>query len=117
MDIFFGFKDKPGVLRKIVLFFRHNRKAFIDFGEPLNLQEYLKDLSPEKPMEEVTDEVRQMLLDRIDRQKRVILGPVMKSRQLIKETVLKDGRVVEAIQGSAGKPGLPTGRKKGHPVL
>lgn len=25
-DIFFGFKDKVGVLRKIVLFFRHNRK-------------------------------------------------------------------------------------------
>ncbi len=112
LDIFFGFKDKPGVLRKIVLFFRHNRKAFIDFGEPLNLQEYLKDLSPEKPMEEVTDEVRQMLLDRIDRQKRVILGPVMKSRQLIKETVLKDGRVVEAIQGSAGKPGAAHGKKK-----
>ena len=38
-DVFFGFKDKPGVLRKIVLFLRHNRKAFIDFGEPLNLKE------------------------------------------------------------------------------
>ena len=112
LDIFFGFKDKPGVLRKIVLFFRHNRKAFIDFGEPLNLQEYLKDLSPERPMEEVTGEVRQMLLDRIDRQKRVILGPVMKSRQLIKEKVLKDSRVVEAIQGSAGKPGAAHGKKK-----
>ncbi|HUU40149.1 MAG TPA: hypothetical protein VMW42_04335, partial [Desulfatiglandales bacterium] len=28
-DIFFGFKDNPGVIRKIVLFFRHNRQAFI----------------------------------------------------------------------------------------
>lgn len=112
LDIFFGFKDKPGVLRKIVLFFRHNRKAFIDFGEPLNLQEYLKNVSSERPMEEVTGEVRQMLLDRIDRQKRVILGPVMKSRQLIKENVLKDGRVVEAIQGSVGKSGSARAKKK-----
>ena len=111
-DIFFGFKDKPGVLRKIVLFFRHNRKAFIDFGEPLNLKEYLKDLPPERPLEEVSGEVRQMLLDRIDRQKRVILGPVMKSRQLIKEKVLKDSRVVEAIEASAGKQGSARGKKK-----
>ncbi|HIJ19618.1 MAG TPA: hypothetical protein HPP58_01080 [Deltaproteobacteria bacterium] len=111
-DIFFGFKDKPGVLRKIVLFFRHNRKAFIDFGEPLNLKEYLKDQTPEMPLEKVTEEIRQILLERIDRQKRVILGPVMKSWQLTKETVLKDSRVVEAIQGSAGKSGSARAKKK-----
>ena len=111
-DIFFGFKDKVGVLRKIVLFFRHNRKAFIDFGEPLNLKEYLKEKPPEMSLEDVTEEVRHMLLDRIDRQKRIILGPVMKSRQLIKEKVLKDSGVVEAMQGSAGKPGLAQAKKK-----
>jgi len=36
LDIFFGFKDKPGFVRKIGLFFRHHRQAFIDFGRPLN---------------------------------------------------------------------------------
>ena len=111
-DIFFGFKDKLGVLRKIVLFFRHNRRAFIDFGEPLNLKEYLKDQPSERPLEKVTEEVRHMLLDRIDRQKRVILGPVMKSRQLLKEKVLKDTGVVEVIQGSAGKSGSAQAKKK-----
>ena len=44
-DIFFGFKDKPGTIRKIVLFFRHNRRAFIDFGEPVDLKLYLKEQS------------------------------------------------------------------------
>ncbi|MBW1708187.1 MAG: hypothetical protein JRJ86_24040, partial [Deltaproteobacteria bacterium] len=38
LDIFFGFKDKPGFVRKIGLFFRHHRQAFIDFGRPLNLK-------------------------------------------------------------------------------
>ncbi len=112
LDIFFGFKDKPGVVRKIALFFRHNRKAFIDFGEPLNLKEYLKEQNSERPLEEVTGEVRQLLLDRIDRQKRVILGPVMKSRQLIKESVLQDEKVVAAIEGSLGKAGSARAKKK-----
>ncbi len=111
-DIFFGFKDKIGVLRKIVLFFRHNRKAFIDFGEPLNLKEFLKDQPTETSLEKVTEEIRHMLLDRIDRQKRVILGPVMKSRQQLKEKVLKDSGVVEVIEGSGGKAGSAQAKKK-----
>ncbi|MBW1702619.1 MAG: hypothetical protein JRJ69_04055 [Deltaproteobacteria bacterium] len=38
LDIFFGYKDKPGLIRKIALFFRYHRRAFIDFGRPLDLK-------------------------------------------------------------------------------
>jgi len=67
--IFFGFKDHPGIIRKIVLFFRHNRRAFIDFGSPLNLKTYVQNQPPTKPLFDMAVEIKQMLIDSIDKQK------------------------------------------------
>jgi glycerol-3-phosphate O-acyltransferase len=100
-SLFFGFKDHPGVIRKTVLFFRHNRRAFIDFGRPLNLKAYLEDQPPTRSLREMAPELRQMLIESIDRQKRVILGPIMKSRQQIKEIVLMDEGVRQKIEKTA----------------
>ena len=102
-DIFFGFKDNPGVLRKIALFFRYNRRAFIDFGRPMNLKEYLEAQSDTRPLEDMAAEVKQMLVESIDLQKRVILGPVMKNRQQLKEKVLRDSQVIESIEKTASR--------------
>jgi glycerol-3-phosphate O-acyltransferase len=96
-DIFFGFKDHPGVIRKIALFFRHNRRAFIDFGRPLDLKTYLENQSPTRSFHDMAAELRQMLINSIDKQKRVMLGPIMKSRQQIKESVLTDERINKEI--------------------
>ena len=100
-DIFFGFKERPGVIRKIALFFRHNRRAFIDFGRPLNLKAYLKQQAASRSMEEMAVEIRQMLIESIDMQKRVILGPVVKARQQLKEIVLKDKEIAQTIEDMA----------------
>ena len=101
LDIFFGFKERPGVIRKIVLFFRHHRRAFIDFGKPLNLKTYLKQQTASRSMEEMATEIRQMLIESIDMQKRVILGPVRKSRQQLKEIVLKEEEIANSIEDMA----------------
>lgn len=102
-EIFFGFKDKPGTLRKIILFFRHNRRAFIDFGTPINLKETLSDSADHLTLEQTAEAVKRQAIEGIDRQKRIILGPVMKSRQQLREIVLKDPRVSEAIDSAASK--------------
>jgi len=106
-DIFFGFKDNPGVLRKVALFFRYNRRAFIDFGRSLNLQEYLEAQPVTRPLEDMAAEIKQMLIERIDLQKRVILGPVMKNRQQLKEKVLRDSQVIQAIEKTATRNKRP----------
>ena len=100
-NIFFGFKDKVGFIRKIVLFFRYNRRAFIDFGRPLNLKSYLENQPSTKSIHDMAVEIRQMLIERIDKQKRVILGPIMKSRQQLKEIVLMDQSVRKRIENMA----------------
>ncbi|MBW2617177.1 MAG: 1-acyl-sn-glycerol-3-phosphate acyltransferase, partial [Deltaproteobacteria bacterium] len=105
LDIFFGFKDKPGFVRKIGLFFRHHRQAFIDFGRPLNLKEYMESQPESRPAEELTSEIRQLLIESIDGQKRVILGPIMKSRQQVKEKVLGDREITGTIEKMAAGNG------------
>jgi glycerol-3-phosphate O-acyltransferase len=99
--IFFGYKDNPGTLRKIVLFFRHHRRAFIDFGEPINLKAYLDRQPDSLPLDVMAGEIKEKLIEAIDRQKRVILGPIMKSRQELMEVVLRDPVITKTI-GSLG---------------
>lgn len=114
LDIFFGYRDKPGLIRKTALFFRHHRRAFIDFGEPLNLQAYLEAQPASRSAEELAMEVRQLLIDRIDRQKRVMLGPIMRSKHQLKEKVLRDPEVINTIERNRGEDhrGLRQQRKK-----
>ncbi|MBN2419417.1 MAG: 1-acyl-sn-glycerol-3-phosphate acyltransferase [Deltaproteobacteria bacterium] len=102
LDIFFGFKEKPGFIRKIVMFFRYNRRAFIDFGSPVNLKSYLKEQPSDASPEDIASNLKQVLIDSIDTQKRIILGPVMKSRQQLKEIVLRDGDLAADISQMAG---------------
>ncbi|MCF8062704.1 MAG: 1-acyl-sn-glycerol-3-phosphate acyltransferase [Deltaproteobacteria bacterium] len=100
-QILFGFKEQPGVIRKTVLFFRHHRRAFIDFGEPVNLQQVLAETPPSVSIEEAAVALRERLVDRIDAQKRIMLGPIMKSRQQLKETVLRDEGIGKLIDRMA----------------
>jgi glycerol-3-phosphate O-acyltransferase len=113
-NIFFGFKDNPGIIRKIVQFFRYDRRPLIDFGRPLDLKAYLDNQPPERPLYEMSAEIRQMLIESIDNQKRVIIGPIMKSRQQIKEIVLRDPKIIDQIEklSDGDKKKLKNIRKK-----
>jgi glycerol-3-phosphate O-acyltransferase len=101
-DIFFGYKDNPGVLRKIILFFRHSGSTFIDFAEPVNLKIYLENQPEGISTDQISLELKDELIRRIDNQKRIILGPIMKSRQQLKEIVLKDKEITALIDKIAG---------------
>jgi glycerol-3-phosphate O-acyltransferase len=97
-ETLFGYKDNVGLIRKIILFFRHYRTTFIDFGSPIDLQAYMDNQPSSRPLDEIATEIKEELIERIDSQKRIILGPIMKSRQQFKEIVLKDGKINELIE-------------------
>ena len=102
-EILFGYRDNPGPIRKIFLFFRYYRKAFIDFGDVINLKSFVQlHLNGEKTPSEMGKEIRDTLIESIDIQKRIILGPIVKPRQLVKERVLNDPMVLEAIERLSG---------------
>ena len=82
--------------------------------EILDLKTYLDSQPPERPLFEMAAEVRQMLIENIDSQKRVIIGPIMKSRQQIKEIVLRDPNILDQIEkiSDGDKKRLKKTRKK-----
>ena len=113
-DILFGYRDYPSVIRKILMFAKHRGEAFIDFGQPLDLKAYLESQPADRPLHAMVTEIRDALIESIDSRKRVILGPIMKSRQQLKEIVLMDPRVSEKIESTAAseKKSLRYARKK-----
>ena len=91
LDLFFGDSEHPGRLRKLALFFFRGTKAVVEAAEPLNLQDVLNDPANEKYLlEEVAQNVRRELINRIDRSRRVITGPVIKSMEEFMELTLTD---------------------------
>ena len=116
-NILFGYRDNIGLIRKIILFFRHYRTTIIDFGTPLNLKAYIESQPALKPIEDISTELRRILIERIDSQKRIILGPIMKSRQQLKEIVLKDhklNKLIENIAAGNGKRIIQERKKAGE---
>ncbi len=89
VDIFFGHKERPGAFRKLAAFLRSYKKNVLEAAEPLNLRDWLA--SQENPPYSASGlafQLRRELIDRIDRHRRVVTGPVMKSRWEIKEIIL-----------------------------
>ena len=89
VDIFFGHKEKPGSLRKFVAFLRNYKNNVLEIAEPLNVKEWLAGLPAENPSKSsLAFQLRRELIDRIDRHRRVVTGPVLKSRWEMKEIIL-----------------------------
>jgi len=96
-DVLFGPKDGPGLLRRIIIFLANYRRAFVKIGDPINLKEFLAEKG--RVMDgEVSYDLRRMLLDNIEREERLIKGPILKSRLEIMEMVLWDDEFQEKIQ-------------------
>ena len=106
LSILFGYRDNPGALRKIFLFFRHHRKAFIDFGSPIDLKKLIHSVEHSgRSRAELVEDIREAIIESIDNQKKAIIGPVLRSRQELREKVLNDPEVLQTIKRlSKGKP-------------
>ena len=102
LQLFFGDSENPGRLRKLVLFFFRGRKAVVEVAEPLNLQEILADPENEKfLLEEVAQNVRRELINRIDLTRKVITGPVIKSMEEFMELTLTDPNLTSFMEHMA----------------
>jgi glycerol-3-phosphate O-acyltransferase len=95
LEIFFGQEGKPGRIRRLITLFRNPGKVFVEVSEPLNLQEFLAQTGA--GIFEALDEypslvVRRNLLKQLNRHRQAITGPVLKSFEELKETVLTGER-------------------------
>ncbi len=106
MDLLFGQTENPGMLRRAITFFRYYKKAFVVFSDPVNLAEFLEN-NRGKSRETISYLLRLKLIDRIDEEKRSIVGPVLKSKEEIVGMALRDPGLVELVENmaSTGKEG------------
>jgi len=90
VDLFFGDRENPGRLRKLGLCLRKAKKAVVEVADPMNLKEVLASTTPGTDPTQVARDLRRELIRRLDQKKRVITGPVIKSREELLELTLTD---------------------------
>ncbi len=93
IDILFGSEENPGRLRRWVAILRTPQKAFVESSDPLNLMEFVQEPNNrERSPEQLSFILRQRLLDQMNRHRQSITGPVLKTREELKELILRNQR-------------------------
>ncbi len=88
-DILFGTHEKPGFIKRFYIILKQPEKIRVELASPVNLKDFIS--RPE--IEQLDSEfqahrLRSYLVEILNRQKKSITGPVLKSRQEITEDIL-----------------------------
>ncbi len=107
-DLLFGSEINPGLIRKIITMFKRPEKIFIEVSKPVNLKTFLD----RHEKQNTTDEhlsliLRRNLLLQVNRHRQNIIGPVLKSRQEIKESILTHERLREFLDHYSRSRNIP----------
>ncbi|MDM8541450.1 1-acyl-sn-glycerol-3-phosphate acyltransferase [Desulfococcaceae bacterium HSG9] len=99
VDIFFGTAEKPGVLRRFFTLFNNPNTIVVEIAEPCNLQTFLDD--PQNSAQSIEQQavlLRRFLLNRLNRLRQSITGPVIKSPQELKQSILTGDRLRKIME-------------------
>lgn len=107
IDIFFGSKQNPGHLRRILAVFRKPEDIFIEISEPLQLNSFLHNTAFRNLNdEELAADLRQRLLDQINGHRQRITGPVLKSGEELRQAILTSPNLSRYIQRHAARKNI-----------
>jgi len=108
IDVIFGPEDNPGRIRRLFGLFKNPGKVFVEVSEPLNLKTYLQNESiRNQPVEYQSLVLRRNLLVQLNRHRQTITGPVLKTRQELKESILTGQRFQEFMEKYAQSRDIP----------
>lgn len=108
IDIFFGTGARPGKWRRLFTLLRRPERIFIEISTPLNLKTFIA--APENQGLSSylqTLSLRRQLLVQFNRHRQSITGPVLKSKEEIKESILTTERLREIMAQHAAKREIP----------
>ena len=97
-QLFFGDSENPGRLRKLGLCLLRAKSAVVEVAEPVNLKEFLATAPTDGRLRDLAQQIRRELIQRLDVQRRVITGPVMKSREEVMELTLTDPALTRVME-------------------
>ena len=97
IDEFFGDPDAPGRFRKLLSFILNHRRAFVQSGEPVNVQAFLA-AHPHHHDDRLLAEVLRLQVDQsFQTEQRVIRGAPIKPPKQLREEILDDPEVVRDL--------------------
>lgn len=107
-DIIFGTHEKPGRIKRMFTMLRQPEKVRVEVARPVNLKNFLARPEIQRLDSEFqTHRLRSLLVDILNRQRKSITGPVLKSRQEITEDILNRKSLREFLAAYADKTGTP----------
>ena len=108
MDILLGPEAKPGVARRLTTLFKNPKKVFYEVSKPVSLRQFLEAPSvKDMPMDHQALVLRRDLLLQINRHRQSITGPMKKSIEELKESILTGDRLKSYLDEHAAKRNLP----------
>lgn len=99
IDILFGSQENPGRLRRWVAILRTPQKAFVEISDPLDLRDFLQEPeNQQRSLDQQSFILRRRLLDQMNRHHQSITGPVLKTRDELKELILRGERFQDFVK-------------------
>ena len=120
IDVLFGTKENPGKIRRLIILFKSPGKVFVELSEPVNLKTFLE-LEENQNQSTVYQALvlRRNLLVQFNRHRQSITGPVLKTRDEMKENILTNERLHKFMKHYAQSRNVPiqTVHKKANAFL
>lgn len=107
-DILFGTHEKPSFIKRAFTLLRQPEKIRVAVATPVNLKEFISRPEIERlDTEFQTHRLRSHLVDILNRQRKSITGPILKSRQEITEDILTRKSLKEFLADYASRENIP----------
>ncbi|MEI7590079.1 MAG: 1-acyl-sn-glycerol-3-phosphate acyltransferase, partial [Deltaproteobacteria bacterium] len=103
IQIVFGQTEYTGSIRHLITFIRYARRAIVVAGTPIYLSQYINENS--MPMETFCTTLRGELIASVDAEKTAIIGPALKSRNEIIDTILSNNELTNEMNVIAQREG------------
>ncbi len=99
VDVFFGTEEDPGRLRRWFAILHAPKKAFVEISDPLNLKELVQEPeNQQRSADQLSFILRRRLIDQMNRHRQSITGPVIKTKDELKELILRGDRFQDFIR-------------------
>jgi glycerol-3-phosphate O-acyltransferase len=102
VDMLFGPEDQPGRLRMLAALFKSPGNVFVELSAPIDLRRFIgrPDIAEHSVAYQAAI-LRSEAMDQINRHRQSITGPVLKSRQELKQSILDSERFQTFMQSHA----------------
>jgi|GEM_PF-1642389 len=97
LDVVFGEKEFPGILRELYLFYRDRRESRVRGGSPINLKEFVAQ-HPNLSNKELAATLHKRIEDRLHKEYCAVTGPALKPSEELHELVMQNPKVEAAVQ-------------------